>query len=210
MVLRRRLVALWRSRRLAAGAIDHLAFGVVILDGGRRVLSMNRAASAIVDRRDGLSLSEGSIHPTDRRTRCAFDEFVREALAPRSRPSGDDAVLTIDRASGSRPYTVVVCPLNDQASFHGSFRAAVALFIMDPDAPVELRPQRLRALYSLTPRETELASRLLGGSTLDDIAHQLGVTMNTVRCQLKRIFQKTGTSRQSELVILLGSLRMVA
>ena len=41
-----------------------------------------------------------------------------------------------------------------------------------------------------------------GGHSLEEAAGHRGVTMNTARSQLKQIFFKTGTSRQSEVVRL--------
>ena len=39
------------------------------------------------------------------------------------------------------------------------------------------------------------------GNSLEEVAEQRGVTMNTVRSQLKQVFSKTDTSRQGELVL---------
>jgi DNA-binding CsgD family transcriptional regulator len=84
------------------------------------------------------------------------------------------------------------------------------LLIDDPDAECEQRSSDealLRDVYSLTTSEARLAVRLASGASLTGAAEMLGVTRNTVRSQLRAIFQKTATSRQSELVVLLGRLR---
>jgi DNA-binding CsgD family transcriptional regulator len=52
----------------------------------------------------------------------------------------------------------------------------------------------------------EIANALLSGRTVDQIAEQRGVTSGTLRVQLKTIFQKTDTRRQSDLLKLLLSL----
>ncbi len=63
----------------------------------------------------------------------------------------------------------------------------------------------LAPAFGLTPSEIALCRRLLLGESVVDAAEQLGITQETVRTRLKTIFQKTGTSRQAELILLLAS-----
>jgi DNA-binding CsgD family transcriptional regulator len=44
--------------------------------------------------------------------------------------------------------------------------------------------------------------RLGNGDSVEQIADELGVSRETVRSQLKRVFAKTGTHRQAELLRL--------
>lgn len=55
-------------------------------------------------------------------------------------------------------------------------------------------------LYELTPAEVRLTRHLLDGDTLKESATKQGVAITTARSHLKAVFQKTGTSRQSELI----------
>lgn len=57
--------------------------------------------------------------------------------------------------------------------------------------------------FGLTPAETQLVLRLLDGESLKTIAAARGVSYETIRTTLKHVFEKTGTHRQSELVILM-------
>jgi len=54
--------------------------------------------------------------------------------------------------------------------------------------------------------EGRIALSLLEGSSLAEAAELNGVGVETARSQLKRVFLKTGTRRQAELVGLLASL----
>jgi DNA-binding CsgD family transcriptional regulator len=62
----------------------------------------------------------------------------------------------------------------------------------------------IEALFDLTPNEAAVASRLVEGKSVAEIARQQGVTQNAVRMQLKSVFAKTGVKRQAELVSLLA------
>ena len=60
----------------------------------------------------------------------------------------------------------------------------------------------LRATYGCTAREATLAGALTDGCTLAEAATTLGISIHTARTHLKRVFRKTGTSRQTELLRL--------
>jgi DNA-binding NarL/FixJ family response regulator len=65
------------------------------------------------------------------------------------------------------------------------------------------RHPRAFAHYGFTEAECRIANRLAGGKRLDQIAAEFKVSRNTVRSQLRSIFDKTGARRQAELVSLL-------
>ena len=57
--------------------------------------------------------------------------------------------------------------------------------------------------FGLTPSEAGLALRLGTGETLQSAAAELHISYETARTRLKRIFSKTGTGRQAELVVVI-------
>ena len=61
----------------------------------------------------------------------------------------------------------------------------------------------LSASYGLTPAETRIAVALSEGRQLAQIAVDFSISRTTVAFHMRNIFQKTGTSRQAELVALL-------
>ncbi len=66
-----------------------------------------------------------------------------------------------------------------------------------------------KTLFSFTSSELELGRLLLKGSSVAEIAQHRNVAATTIRTQLRSLFAKTGTSRQSELAtFLLQSLRV--
>ena len=59
----------------------------------------------------------------------------------------------------------------------------------------------------LTSVERALVTALSDGQSLADFAANRGTSLNTVRSQLKSVFQKLGVSRQGELVALVHKAR---
>jgi DNA-binding CsgD family transcriptional regulator len=60
-------------------------------------------------------------------------------------------------------------------------------------------------MFDLSRAEARLVKLLLDGHRLEDAAHLLGVSHNTVKTQLRSAFDKLGCSRQSDLVRLISS-----
>jgi DNA-binding CsgD family transcriptional regulator len=102
-----------------------------------------------------------------------------------------------------------VFPLRRGHAIRGMSSAAEAVLLVDD--PHENAKPAQADLYSrafrLTPAEARLAVHLANGTSLTEVSDMLGVTYNTVRAQLRSIFDKTDTHRQAELVGLLQTSR---
>ncbi len=73
-------------------------------------------------------------------------------------------------------------------------------------AAFRLRPGSKAGSYHLTTAETRILSLLAAGMSLSQVARELGVQTSTARTHLLRLFAKTGTHRQAELIKLATSL----
>ena len=76
------------------------------------------------------------------------------------------------------------------------------MVVVDPDRGYEVDEDRVGRFYGLTAAEARLTTFLARGRRLDEAAEDLGITYETARTHLKRIFNKTGAGRQTELVRL--------
>ncbi|MEP6567626.1 MAG: helix-turn-helix transcriptional regulator [Mesorhizobium sp.] len=81
-------------------------------------------------------------------------------------------------------------------------RAAVAVFIGDAAAPIEMPTDAMRLLYELTPAEQRVFELVAAGQPTGSIAQTLGIAPSTVRTHLLRVFEKTGRHTRAELVKL--------
>ena len=61
----------------------------------------------------------------------------------------------------------------------------------------------LQCHFGLTPAEARLALHLVAGETLRSAEVKLSISYETARTCLKKIFRKTGTCRQAELVLII-------
>ena len=67
----------------------------------------------------------------------------------------------------------------------------------------------LQQAFGLTPAEARTAALVGSGLAPQDVADQIGLTVGTIRSELKSIFEKLGISRQSELAALVTRLAVL-
>lgn len=104
--------------------------------------------------------------------------------------------------NGAAPLILHLLPVRRAA--RDIFSRSLAILVVTgigTAGPPDMRV--LSGLFDLTPAEVRVARSLLAGKSTSNIALENSVVVETVRSQLKSILRKTGTQRQSELVILL-------
>jgi DNA-binding CsgD family transcriptional regulator len=82
-------------------------------------------------------------------------------------------------------------------------RGAAAVIMQDP---TERRTPPLEAfaqLYGLTFAEQKVLEHIAEGEPPQEAADELGVSITTVKTHLQKIFAKTATGRQADLIQLL-------
>ena len=80
--------------------------------------------------------------------------------------------------------------------------AAVAAVFIGAPPDAQDGADAVAAAFGLTPAETKVLVSLFVGRTLNETAATLGVTKRTAQTHLEHIFQKTGVTRQAELMRL--------
>jgi len=87
--------------------------------------------------------------------------------------------------------------------------AAVLVFIIDPVNRASIPLTRIMDAYGLTQAEARVALAASSGKTMFETAKLLGLSPNTIKTHLRRVFAKTGTGRQAELARLMASVGTV-
>jgi DNA-binding CsgD family transcriptional regulator len=175
---------------------------VICVDARGKMLFASPLAAVRLRHADGLSEnSTGLMAGTEGETR-RLRRQIAQSFAP-LQPAGDLCTLELQRTNGKRAISVTLIPAAALRSSLDVPSAHVALLVSDPDMPTPSCAQLLRARYHLTKAEIRVAEMILAGYELKGMAERLGVSVGTVRNQLKSVFQKTNTHRQSSLVSLL-------
>ena len=107
---------------------------------------------------------------------------------------------------------MLVAPIprsSDAFALRGGEEEPVALLLTsDPEAAPATAERAVARVLGLTPTESRVTAALARGASLREYADEAGVSIGTARWTLKRILQKTGARRQSQLVALV--LRSIA
>jgi DNA-binding CsgD family transcriptional regulator/GAF domain-containing protein len=109
----------------------------------------------------------------------------------------------MNAAAGARGGAVMAAPLRPTDHTLAGTNPLVALFVSDPANAPLLDTEILRQEFNLSAAEARLAASLAAGAALAEIAETRGVSVETVRSLLKRIFAKTGTGTQRQVIGLL-------
>jgi DNA-binding CsgD family transcriptional regulator len=149
----------------------------------------------------------GLFHDTGARL-VLTDRLADRALADavlRARQPGGPGRSIVVRSTAHGTRVLHVLPVRGYAN--DLFANASALLVLtNPSKPLQFSFHLIQQLFDLTPAEARLASWVANGNaSLQRIAAQEGVSINTLKTQLQTLFQKTGTHRQADLVRLLVS-----
>ncbi|AMA57946.1 helix-turn-helix transcriptional regulator [Bradyrhizobium sp. CCGE-LA001] len=84
--------------------------------------------------------------------------------------------------------------------------AAVLLFVVDPSNQRSIPLEQIMDAYGRTHAEARVALASSSGNTTIGTAQSLGLSSNTIKTHLRRVFAKTATGRQAELAELIAAL----
>jgi len=194
-------------------ALNLVPIPIAILDATGKVVCLSQRAEQLLDGDASLVLEHQRLTAALPRHRQAIgaalaatvrlsEPSTRASAAPVTLP----AVVEVMRASG-RPINLSFMPLRPTHGIRQKADPGARVLVVFHDAAdtVRMNPELLSQLHALTPTEAKLAAALAEGESLAQFASSRGCSEQTARTHLKRIFDKTGTHRQAELVRLLMS-----
>jgi len=183
-----------------ANILESLDIALIRVDAQRRVRFTNRLAEHLLKNHSAIAVQHGRVRCADAQTTAKLDNILRTICR---------------RDSRSVPRVCIAIPYNHHPKYvtalaerskRRSFQPEVLLAITDAKARPASREQALAALFGLTPAEIRVAMLMLAGFGPKEISQQTSATLHTVRFQLKAIYHKTDTTRQSQLVRLISML----
>ena len=190
-----------------AGVMDRLPIGIVLLDSELRPVVMNSTADRILALDDGFTRGPDGLRAANARDDMVMQEMLSECVSGKRSVEDGESVMAVARPSGKRAFPLLIGRLDNPAAGEIINTAVVSLIFGDPEAGQGINPAALRAAYDLTTAESELVGLLAEGYSVTEAAENRGVSVNTVRTQLKHVFAKTETNRQGALIrfVLTGS-----
>ncbi|MEP6836595.1 MAG: LuxR C-terminal-related transcriptional regulator [Bradyrhizobium sp.] len=177
-----------------------------LIDAGGRLIHANAAGNALLDGGDILNFAGGRLVARD----AQVDRTLRDVFAAAGQ--GDAALgikgiaVPLTGKDGER-YVAHALPLMSGARRRAGvvYTATVALFVRKAALAVASAPEAIGSAFRLTPTELRVLLAIVEVGGIPEVAEAFGVADTTVRTHVSRLFEKTGTARQADLVKLVAS-----
>jgi DNA-binding CsgD family transcriptional regulator/PAS domain-containing protein len=185
-----------------ADTVDGLGAGLFVVDGTTRILHTNAAARRLLAAEDVLSSHGGRLVACDPQA----NRSLRLALTATDGPI--DVMpdpLPLIAPDGTRRVGHVR-PLKPVARSYGNGpqEALAAVLVYKAGMECPRPPDIIARSYNLTPTDLRVLLAIVEIGGAPEVAAKLGIAPSTVRTHVGRLFEKTGTKRQAELVRLVA------
>lgn len=193
-----------------------MSHGIFLVEETGRLVSANAFGRHLL--REGLTVSNGRLDTVDAAGRVALRSAVKAVFEPPNERS--DLPVLVPRHGQQSPYIVHTFALAQVAencetgnALASPERAArdnsvvamprtAMIVVIDSKRAVRVRPEVLVTHLRLSPGEARIAAEIAGGNTPRESAKALGLTEDSLRVMLKRIYAKLNVSGKVELVLL--------
>lgn len=188
--------------KATVATLEAIGLAAAVMSAAGRVVAANGLLEEM--RSTFIAAAHGRIALTN----VAANALFQDAVANNRH---DEVIrsIPVPSADGQPPLVMHLLPIRRAA--HDIFSGADMLLVATPvnASAIVPSPSILAGLFDLTPAEARLAASLSQGRPLKDAAADSNITFKSGRTYLERIFAKTGTHRQSELVALLKSAERI-
>ena len=187
-----------------AAVLDTLNVAIFVVNEERRPLHANARAAALLERGRPFHLDQtGSLRITE----AADDKALKDTVGALRRARGDGSMRIVPvRAGDHSPAMFAWLSVLPSGGAAPSLAGPEISMMVTGRAFNAVGRELLGELFGLTLAESRLVRALLQGVSPSQYAARQGLSQNTVRNQLKSIFEKTDVRRQSDLVNLIWNV----
>jgi len=182
----------------ATDALNTMRLPAIALDRRGFVVDVNAAADAVFD--NDVKIKDKRLFVRDLEARALLKASLDELGNPQKLKSQIAEPIIVQRPD-KLPVILRIWPFEGAVHSEQDVHALVTLNALGPKPgpPAAI----LAKTFRLTPSEAKLACIIARGAPPQIAARELKISRETARNQLKSVFAKTDTHRQSELVALL-------
>jgi DNA-binding CsgD family transcriptional regulator len=183
----------------ATDALNTMRLPAIALDRRGFVVDANAAADAVFD--NDVKIMDKRLFVRDLEARARLKASLNELTHPPKLQCLTAEPIVVQRPD-KLPVILRIWPFEGAA--HSPEQEVHALVTLNALGPKPGPPAAILAkIFRLTPSEAKLACIIARGAPPQVAARELKISRETARNQLKSVFAKTDTHRQSELVALL-------
>jgi DNA-binding CsgD family transcriptional regulator/PAS domain-containing protein len=188
-----------------ADILDGLSPAIFLVDAEGQIVHGNAASRSMLNRGDLLRAVHGRLTAGDTQVDQALHNAIIAAGASNAGSEGKGSAVPLKDPEGGQ-YVTHVLPLTaSEPNKAGKVSTAVAaLFVRKAELETAPPSEVIGRTYKLTPTELRVLCAIVNVGGVRQVAGNLGVADTTVKTHLGRLFEKTGVSRQADLVKLVA------
>ena len=186
---------------ILANILDSLSAGLFLIEADGRIAVANAAGREILDADDFLRSVNGRLVARGAKA----DQVLQGSFANKGGDVGNKDVTLPLTARDGEHYVAHVLPLDARTRPGNDTRGTVAaVFVCKAALETSSSVEVIRRAYQLTRTELRVLLAIVNVGGIPDVATALGVADCTIKTHVRRLFQKTGTGRQADLVKLVA------
>jgi DNA-binding CsgD family transcriptional regulator len=180
-----------------------------LVDANARIVHANAAGQTMLAADDFLRSIGGRLvaadTQADRTLRDIFAGADRDDPEIRAKNVSSGIAMPLTGQDGER-HVAHVLPLNSRARRPAAMTPAVAAAVLVRKATLDTAspPEVIGRTFDLTPTELRVLLAIVEVGGVPEVATALGVADSTVKTHLGRLYDKTGATRQADLVKLVA------
>jgi DNA-binding CsgD family transcriptional regulator len=188
-----------------ADSLDGLAAAMLLVDASGNLVHANKSGHAMLEAGDVIRVTATRLNAVDQQA----DRVLRDIFAAAEKGDGAISTMGIDVPLVSRDgerYVAHVLPLTSGARRKAglAYNAAAAVFVHKAELELPHPLETIANVFKLTSAEMRVLMMIVQLGGVREVAPVLGIGEPTVKTHLQRVFEKTGVSRQADLVKLVA------
>ena len=186
---------------LIAPKLDDAKGAIVVLDANGRVTETTDRARKYIDKHNVVRIHGQRLQAHNANCNTILQAAIKDGLAwlpsglPPSWKNRDMHTISLGRDDYDRPHYCWV-----------EVEEGRLIITFDDGAEILTRLDTAAQTFGLSASQRRLAEQLVEGRDLPQAAVEMGVKPTTLRTQLRRMFEKTGTHNQTTLISALLSV----
>lgn len=171
--------------------LNYLSVGVILINRRLEPTFVNNAAKNFINKENHLAIIGDILSLPTQELNAELYNYISDAKG---------GVISMNKYIPTSQTELLISPIKNNPNDNVDTLPVSIIFIFHGHKDSERFEEILKALYNFSNAEARLAAALVQDPRLEQAANSIGIKINTARSHLKKIFQKTGTDRQSSLI----------
>jgi len=185
--------------------LDEIGPGLFFVNADAYILEANANGRAMLEQGTLVRAQRGRLVPVARDAEQELTEIFCRFQSGEAASNVQPASVLLS-AGADEPFVAHVLPLIERTRRRtGSDTAVAAVFVRKASFDLPFSREIIARCYKLTPMELRVLLAIVQVGGVPKVSDAIGISVATVRTHLSRLFAKTGTVRQADLVKLVAA-----